>query len=82
MNGPNMDPKYRECPGVFCFLFVEIGDITSAGRATIAHCHLQETDSRPLCDRDTPPGRVDHYEPCEPALRRADLSEDHFVRPV
>lgn len=77
-----MEPRHRECPGAFCFLFVEIGDITSAGKAVVAHCHLREVVGHPGCDRDVPSGQIDYYEPCEPALRRAGFSEDRFVRPV
>ena len=66
------------CPGKYCFLFVEVGDTTTNGVATAGHCHLGEIPNHSGCIRDSLRGPRDWYEPCEPELRKAGFSEDHF----
>lgn len=75
----SMDERYHKCPGNFCFGYVGPDTIGGAGRGP--YCNFSKTGFLSRCDRDDPQGDADHYEPCEPELKRAGLAHDHFKRP-
>ena len=85
------EERHHRCPGHFCFHFVEVGDKLSwaCGGVPAGIVHDEARCGLPgsfpfRCDRDAPRALgadSDHYEPCEPALRKARLPEDYFRRP-